>query len=331
MYEYYRLKLDCEIYIKSDKKMVLLSVPAYSIFERIPYWFKVSSAMIQFRYYKYRVKIDLLEGALSATSTDEMTTIEQRVLCKKCTKKEYKDGIQYNSMDTLLRIPYECRKTGKIPFEYNNAVSFPIDGVPATNDELNQITFIVKWMASQFRHISVDSYPQDLRARQIYNKAKESNQMLNCRNLAVMLNGIFLSRGFYSRYVICLQKEKTDDCHFMVEVFWREKQKWIAIDSSYSLLFRNNNDFLSIREIRDTIVNEKEGIEILELGRKISKELYWKNMMKKLYAFRRSICSNDYYNETEPMVQLVPRIDECCEDDRGILAYCDCPKCFWEK
>lgn len=54
-----------------------------------------------------------------------------------------------------------------------------------------------------FSHASRDNYNMKCTASELISNGTK----FNCRNMAVILNALYLSLGIKSRYIICLQKE----------------------------------------------------------------------------------------------------------------------------
>lgn len=111
---------------------------------------------------------------------------------------------------------------------------------------------------NKVQHSPIDPYKSSCYAFDILIKVINQKETLNCRNMTLILNAIYLNMSIKSRYVICFQKEEIENCHFVVETFIAEKNKWILVDSSYGFLFQNNKgDYVSLCELRELLAKNK--------------------------------------------------------------------------
>ena len=229
----------------------------------------------------------------------------------------------------LLEEPYEKNYKDDIEFSYDGRVSFRFFDVD-TDDEIERISHYVRMICKNIKHAPKDEFKEGIKADDLYHMVINRDAKINCRNLAVIMNAVFLRHGIKARYVVCLQKEKTQDCHFMLEVYSAKRGCWIAVDSSYALLFTDQyGEYISLRQMREKIV-KRENIVVVPLVDMINEQLYWNNMIRKMYAFRRCVFSTDSFNQRNLMVELLPNIEHVASPYKNIL-YIDNPDLFWNK
>lgn len=194
-------------------------------------------------------------------------------------------------------------------------------------NDIQKIYIGLKWLHHYIKHSPKDNIDIAVSAIDIFNASVHKNAKLNCRNMAVVLNAIYLSLGLKSRYIICLQKEIIiNNSHFVVEVYVKELQKWIIVDPSYALLFLNKEKkHLSLAEVRFYIATGKK-IEIKTICNKLNSYLYWHNYISKLYRFRRPIVSNDKYDINSKFIELIPKIKTNSDKELELI---DNPMVFW--
>ena len=326
MVRYYRLELDCDIYIKIEND-VRITVPAYNIKEREPINFIVSEKTIKFIYYKYLIELKCQEECAKIHDLESNKVSE--AFLHECRENEYIRIVNLQGYMELLEEPYEKNYKDDIEFSYDGRVSFRFFDVD-TDDEIERISHYVRMICKNIKHAPKDEFKEGIKADDLYHMVINRDAKINCRNLAVIMNAVFLRHGIKARYVVCLQKEKTQDCHFMLEVYSAKRGCWIAVDSSYALLFTDQyGEYISLRQMREKIV-KRENIVVVPLVDMINEQLYWNNMIRKMYAFRRCVFSTDSFNQRNLMVELLPNIEHVASPYKNIL-YIDNPDLFWNK
>lgn len=322
-----KLILDCDIYVQVKDDLVFITVPAYDIRRRSPVKFSVSEGKVSFFYYKYYLELDLNDHTGFANVADLKERKKFRIKYAFISETEFGCFSKVVDRTEMLKKKYECTRKEKIKFFYDMSQG---DGEFAGRimPEVETIRKDLNWLLSWAGHCSTDDCNGEFTLPIILSAAEQGKKYYNCKNMALILNTIYLRQGFKSRYIICLQsEEEVEDSHFMVEVYLNELKKWILIDSSYGLLFKDeSSNYLSMREVRDRMA-ERETVCIDMVGRLINMDLYWKNLIKKLYRFRRPIRSDGMFSEKTDCVELVPQYYNC---DKNNIRVIDDPAVFWE-
>ncbi|MEJ2627823.1 MAG: transglutaminase domain-containing protein [bacterium] len=136
-----------------------------------------------------------------------------------------------NYLDIIKSYPdYEYENTNHLPqFTYADSSdvnlvalkdTFNLEEIAGKGDEISQIVNLMEWVHTTIRHDGSSQNPYPRNTFNIIKVCKEENRGVNCRMLAIVLNEIYLSCGFKSRYVTCKPAEKDfDDCHVINSVY----------------------------------------------------------------------------------------------------------------
>lgn len=98
---------------------------------------------------------------------------------------------------------------------------------------------------------------------------------INCRFKSIVFSDILNSYGIKA-LPVCLRNNE-NGCHFITHVYSREQNKFVAFDPSFNCYFTDdNNNFLSVFELRDCFINN----EIINI---VGYDLFKTEKFKKLY------------------------------------------------
>lgn len=124
---------------------------------------------------------------------------------------------------------------------------FNLDSIAGQGNEITRIKNLLYWLHKEIRHDGSSPWPQcKFNAIELYKLAKKENRGLNCRFMAIMLNEIYLSMGFKSRFITCMSKAYTtdSDCH-VINIVWSESlNKWIWMDPTFAAYVTDENGLL---------------------------------------------------------------------------------------
>lgn len=173
--------------------------------------------------------------------------------------------------------------------------------------EINIISKVMNWLfvklANRERNKGIDEKVLDIL---VSIKNKENNCYLKALALAEMLSYC----GFYTRTVRCLPIGTFPyDNHCVTAIYLNSVKKWIAVDPTYNLFFKDNDGvYLSLNEIREKLIQgQKINVKYtrkfnFENIKKI-KEQYFCYMSKNLFRFR----VNSSLDDEDIQYELVPR------------------------
>ncbi len=231
--------------------------------------------------------------------------------------------------------------------------TFNLDSVAGIGTEIEKAKNLMSWVHNQVKHNGNKGIPKSRNAKDMLEVCHKENRTLNCRGLAIVLNEVYLSMGYKSRYVTCMPKDSTDtDCHVINTVFIKSLNKWVWMDPTFETYVTDENDnLLGIQEVRNRLINDKP--------LKINDDANWNNrsklkikyylyqyMAKNLYRLECAV-SSEYNFETYKkdkqikFVQLIP-VDYMLykkgvkENNHGIngridRTYISNPNIFWKK
>lgn len=204
---------------------------------------------------------------------------------------------------------------------------FNLEEIAGKGDEISKIINLMKWVHNVVGHdgSSINPYPRN--AFNLIKICHEENRGVNCRMLAIILNEVYLSMGYKSRFVTCMPEEKNfSDCHVINSVYSTFLNKWIYMDPTFQVYLKDEyGNLLSIQEVRERLINNKPLIVNSEINhnpssafhrflyntglKRYTSEKYLDYMSKNL--FRLECASHSEFNsETSDKdmdyIQLVP-------------------------
>lgn len=146
---------------------------------------------------------------------------------------------------------------------------YNLDSVAGNGDEVSRFINLMKWVHKTVKHDGSSSNPKIKDADAIIEICKTEKRGVNCRMMATILNEVYLSMGYKSRFITCMpQGEKFDDCHVINEVYSTTLNKWLWMDPSFETYVTDDKaNYLSIQETRYRLVN---GLPV-----NASKEINW--------------------------------------------------------
>jgi hypothetical protein len=135
--------------------------------------------------------------------------------------------------------------------------SFKLDQVAGSGDEISRIIKLMQWVHRLAPHDNSPSYIIPSNSLNIIEVCQKEKRGVNCRQLATILNDVYLAMGFKSRLVTCLPvKNEAEDCHVTNLVFSETLKKWIYMDPTFEAYFTNRKGiFLNHSEIRKAIID----------------------------------------------------------------------------
>ena len=136
-------------------------------------------------------------------------------------------------------------------------ISFNLDQVAGSGNEISRVIKLMQWVHRLVPHENSLSYIIPSNSLNIIDVCQKEKRGVNCRQLATILNDVYLAMGFKSRLVTCLPvKNEVEDCHVTNLVFSETLKKWIYMDPTFEAYFTNTKGiFLNHAEIRKAIVD----------------------------------------------------------------------------
>lgn len=215
--------------------------------------------------------------------------------------------------------------------------------VAGDGDELTKIINLMKWVHNTINHNGSYQYRGELNTFGIIEHCKANNTGVNCRMLATVLNEVYLSMGYKSRFVTCLPKDTKDpDCHVINMVYSTTLSKWIYMDPSFQAYFKDENGtLLSIEEVRERMIKGEKLVlndDIDHNGNGYSKKQYINYMNKNLFRFS-CLVKSEFNSESSDKIkisyQLLPKgyslgSEKIVERNGFKIIFISNPDFFWE-
>ena len=251
---------------------------------------------------------------------------------------------QYDHLALLKNsAPYAKEVTDSLPrFVYQSADNvclkqvrefFSLDKVAGDGDEISKILNILHFVHDSIPHDGNNYALCEFDAIDIYNYHKSTGKGVNCRHLAITLNEMYLSMGFYSRYVTCMPKDPNDqDCHVINTVGSSQLKKWIWVDPTFDAYVMDENDnLLGIAEVRERLIDGRPLVLNEDANwnhkSKQTKEYYLDNYMAKNLYYIECVTENRFnpesrYRDTGSVyVKLVPSDVKVDSNEREIVTH----------
>ncbi|MCW3123236.1 MAG: transglutaminase protein [Flavipsychrobacter sp.] len=226
---------------------------------------------------------------------------------------------------------------------------FNLDSIAGSGSDVSQIINLMEWVHYLIPHDGSKGNPQVKNAMGFISECKRDKKTLNCRGLAILLNEVYLAKGFSSRFVTCLPKDTTDnDCHVITMVWAPSLKKWLWMDPTFmAYIMDEDGNLLSIEEVRNRLVNNKPLLLNPDANRNHgvtqTKDNYLGYYMSKnLYKLECPVSSEYNYEtraegKTRAYVQLLPGTTPpkpaIVHDGHGVDLYTtyftNNPKSFW--
>ena len=238
--------------------------------------------------------------------------------------------------------------------------AFNLVEVAGNRDEISKIINLMRWVHNIIEYDGNSKNPYPKNTFNIVKICHEENRGVNCRMIATILNEVYLSMGFKSRFVTCMPEKKDfKDSHVINEVYSITLDKWIYMDPTFEAYFRDENgNYLSIREVRERLMSDKPLVLNDEINHnpasslyrfffklgilKFNKDDYVDYMSKNLFRLNSPVCS-EFNSETKDKnrsyIELIPRDYNIKSNPEiktydgyeTITHYTSNPDAFWKK
>lgn len=182
--------------------------------------------------------------------------------------------------------------------------------------ELPAALRLLAWAYAAVEHDGCSINPDPRNSLNILDGWAREKRAVNCRMKAILLNEIYLSFGYRSRYITCMPAVEDGDCHVIVMVYITSLGRWITVDPTFNTYFTDpDGTIINIFEVhriyRDGMVPSLHHIEKpmnapLYCGVECSSydEFYLLYMSKNCFRFACPVVSEFDY-ETRPDAQFI--------------------------
>ncbi len=232
-----------------------------------------------------------------------------------------------------------------IPQEYSEEISKKygiVNRIAHVEDEIKKIKKAMFWV--NLKVVLLTNKSKNIvkgnNILEIISEINKDGKSSNCLKNARVMTQLLLCSGIKARTIICLPIGTFPyDNHCVTEAYINKYKKWIVIDPTYNLFFLNDNGgYMSIENIREAIVNDRNINPIFNEMYGISKNIYIENnylkyMTKNLFRFRTYEEQFDWNTQKNTMFELVPKdytLDNyCIEKNECRIIMTTNEKKFW--
>ncbi|MDB5133328.1 MAG: transglutaminase protein [Mucilaginibacter sp.] len=225
---------------------------------------------------------------------------------------------------------YNNHDNRKIPaFTYQSAADtqlvalrkkYNLDSIAGYSNEESRVLNLMHWVHNTINHIGVSNGGiKELNADAIITTTRANKIGVSRKELATVLNDLYLAMGFKSRKIYCLPRDSAEndaDFHVINIVYLTSQKKWIWVDPTNDAYIMNRDgELLNIEEVRKLLVNNKTVIVNPEANlnrhESVTENEYLAYMEKNLYLFYCPLNSEYDYetksaNKTVTYIYLLP-------------------------
>ena len=166
----------------------------------------------------------------------------------------------------------------------------------ASKSSLERAILLMRWVNKAIKQAGMIVLPIQRDGLSLLNYALQGNKELNCKGCSLILTDCLMSIGVLARTVHCMSSNAYDpESHYITEMYYKEKDKWIALDAAFGCYFEYDNEILGIEEIRKLLVSNQE---ILFKAYKNTINVKYKNKIK--YGLIKNFYRFEYYSNYNP-------------------------------
>lgn len=241
------------------------------------------------------------------------------------TTSYYKDRLQ-NGATYGMETPSEIADSIQFTYQRKEHAdltalreTLKLEEIAGEGPETQQIIRLMQFVHQLVRWDGSAPWPQGtLNTKTILQHSQETDQGVNCRMMAIILQEVYLSMGFPARIVGCIPLDPNDnDSHVITTVWAADLGKWLWMDPSFNTYVMDNHGTpVGVEEVREGLIAGKqfklsEGANVR--GNRLKESFYFNYYMtKNLYAMVSPMEAR-YGYEGSPgqrfVVMLVPAIE----------------------
>lgn len=195
---------------------------------------------------------------------------------------------------------------------------YNIDSIAGNGSDIEQIINLMYWVHNLAPHAVNPTWPRSLNSLNLIDICINEKKSINCYMHSVILNEVYLSMGYYSRF-IHLWYTHSGESHVVNSVFVPSLNKWVMMDSDFgAYCMDENKNILNIPEIRDRLVNKQEILFNDDLNVEIPKFIkalfggneksYRYYLSKNIFMYSTPVNNvfNIKTNRTAKIIRLIP-------------------------
>ncbi|MBN1330219.1 MAG: hypothetical protein JXA54_12165 [Candidatus Heimdallarchaeota archaeon] len=151
--------------------------------------------------------------------------------------------------------------------------TYELDIIAGQGSEVTKIINLMTWVYQLAAHANEPAIPTERNAFSFIHMAKNENKSINCYMKTVILNEVYLSMGFFSRYTHLLPYTKEEETsHYITSVYSQTLGKWISMDPDFGVYVKDRKGIiLGVAEIRKYMI-ERKPMKAIHIGKSTLKQ-----------------------------------------------------------
>jgi hypothetical protein len=223
---------------------------------------------------------------------------------------------------------------------------YDLDTIAGDGPEIEKIINLMRWVSDLATHHHNPTFPKEINARNLIRLCHKEKKKLNCFMFSVILNEVYLAKGFKSRRVHLLPITfEPPESHFVVAVYPQSLDRWVMMDPDFgAYLMNEDGEILGLAEIRRRLVSGEPMVVsdgIKGIIKFLGKDRYLWYLSKNMLRFSSpqnsafndvSIKSGKVYYELLPDGYHEERLETPRTTERGnTIIYINDQDIFWQK
>jgi hypothetical protein len=135
--------------------------------------------------------------------------------------------------------------------------TYDLETIAGQGSETDRIINLTGWVFQLTGHANNPEIPKELNAFNLIHLAKDEHMLINCYMKTIILNEVFLSMGFPSRWThLFPHSHEEDESHFVTSVYSLTLGKWILMDPDFGVYVTDEKaNILGVAEIRSRLIS----------------------------------------------------------------------------
>jgi hypothetical protein len=184
--------------------------------------------------------------------------------------------------------------------------SYGFEAIAGSGSEIDRMIRLMNWVHTTVLYDGAKGNTKTGNSHDLL-ELSANGDALNCRGLAIILNDVYLTMGFRSRYLYCMPRDTQDhECHVITIVYSDSLRKWLWMDPTNNAYIMNTEGvLLSPDEVRSTLQNGiplrvNEDANVNGHTRRTAEDYIYGYLAKNLYWFETPLSSEYDYESRAP-------------------------------
>jgi len=145
--------------------------------------------------------------------------------------------------------------------------TYNLESIAGQGSETDRIINLTRMVSQLTGHANNPEIPEELNALNLIHLAKDEHMLINCYMKTVILNEVFLSMGFSSRWThLFPHSNEEEESHYITSVYSQTLGKWILMDPDFGVYVTDEKaNILGVAGIRSRLI-AGEPLEVKDLN-----------------------------------------------------------------